>query len=125
MELETGRDNMSDGKKSGPTDIELLMMIARESYEKFGTALPPGFGRPNTVPRAPLKVGTVPPKPKKKIDWKKETHTCPKCGHTGRVDPDFGTRTVRGIVLRQSWCVTCRATTNYRNTGRKYNKAER
>jgi hypothetical protein len=36
--------------------------------------------------------------------------TCPKCRHRGPVLTDFGVRTVRGQVRRQSWCRRCRLT---------------
>lgn len=53
------------------------------------------------------------------IDWTAEKHTCPKCDHTGFVDPDFGVKVVRGVERRQSWCKTCRATTSYYDRPRK------
>jgi hypothetical protein len=34
---------------------------------------------------------------------------CPRCGHTGPTDQDFGTRVIRGERRPQSWCRTCRA----------------
>ncbi|MBX5481107.1 MAG: hypothetical protein IRZ16_04545 [Myxococcaceae bacterium] len=37
--------------------------------------------------------------------------TCPRCGHSGPVDRDFGTRKVNGEVRPQSWCRSCRAET--------------
>jgi hypothetical protein len=49
------------------------------------------------------------PKPVKPTNWGKKIHTCPRCGHTGPVDPDFGTRIVKGVVRLQSWCQGCRA----------------
>ena len=36
---------------------------------------------------------------------------CPRCGHTGPIDRDFGTRRVNGEVRAQSWCRNCRAET--------------
>lgn len=51
-------------------------------------------------------------------DWSKEIRTCPKCEHQGPVDPDFGTKLVRGIVRAQSWCKSCRASTSYYNKPR-------
>ncbi len=54
-----------------------------------------------------------------KVNWKKERHTCPRCNHEGPVDPDFGTRTVRGNTMKQSYCGTCRAGLNYYAKPRK------
>ncbi len=34
--------------------------------------------------------------------------TCPKCGHHGKIEADFGTRVMRGSVWPQSWCRLCR-----------------
>lgn len=33
---------------------------------------------------------------------------CPKCGHSGPTDVDFGTRVLRGRRVPQSWCRPCR-----------------
>lgn len=38
--------------------------------------------------------------------------SCPRCGHCGPVDRDFGTRRVNGEVRAQSWCRGCRAETS-------------
>lgn len=59
------------------------------------------------------------PPVEKKVDWHKRIHKCPKCGHTGPVDTDFGTRVVRGIERLQSWCMKCRAGTSYYDKPRK------
>ena len=53
-------------------------------------------------------------------DWSKETHTCPNCGETKPVLPDFGVKVVRGKERKHSWCRRCRATTNYYQAKRKY-----
>lgn len=34
---------------------------------------------------------------------------CPRCGHRGQVDRDFGTRVLNGRRRPQSWCRSCRA----------------
>lgn len=34
---------------------------------------------------------------------------CPRCGHRGPTDQDFGTRVIRGQRRAQSWCRGCRA----------------
>lgn len=57
--------------------------------------------------------------PTKKVDWTEEHHKCPQCGHEGPVKPDFGVRTVRGVELKQAWCRSCRASTNYHNKPRQ------
>lgn len=36
------------------------------------------------------------------------TSTCPKCGTTGDTQALFGTRELRGRLLPQSWCRSCR-----------------
>lgn len=33
---------------------------------------------------------------------------CPRCGHVGPTERDFGTRTIRGERRPQSWCRNCR-----------------
>lgn len=33
---------------------------------------------------------------------------CPRCGHVGPTEQDFGTRIIRGERRPQSWCRTCR-----------------
>jgi hypothetical protein len=38
-----------------------------------------------------------------------ETHRCPRCGRTGLLDRDFGTRVLNGQRRRQSWCRRCRS----------------
>lgn len=35
---------------------------------------------------------------------------CPRCGRVGLTDEHFGTRTLRGKRVRQSWCRDCRST---------------
>lgn len=66
-------------------------------------------------------------KPKKQpvADWTKERRTCPKCGHEGPVDPDFGVKVRRGLVHAQSWCKKCRASTNYYHRPRRNRPGER
>ena len=34
--------------------------------------------------------------------------TCPRCGQTGDTQSLFGTRELRGRLLPQSWCRSCR-----------------
>lgn len=34
---------------------------------------------------------------------------CPRCGHVGPTERDFGTRLIRGERRPQSWCRNCRA----------------
>jgi hypothetical protein len=118
-----------------PSDMELLLMLARESFARYGTALPPigSFAaKPVAAPitaqpavavapaiapqRKPRQKRTEQPQaktPAGETDWTNVFHTCPKCKHHGPVLPDFGLRPVRGIVRKQSWCHNCRATTNY------------
>lgn len=36
------------------------------------------------------------------------TSTCPRCGQTGDTQSLFGTRELRGRLLPQSWCRSCR-----------------
>lgn len=63
-----------------------------------------------------------PPKPDA-TDWTKMKRTCPRCGRTGKVATDFGTKTGRrGNVTAQSWCRRCRAQTNYHARPRTYSK---
>ncbi len=110
---------MKSAKKLSPaqvakiSDMDLMMQIARESLQKYGTAIPPD----NVVSPS---VRT--PKRKPAVDWKKETHTCPKCGTYGTVADVFGIRSVRGEEKKQSYCAKCRATLNYYNVPRKYKK---
>jgi hypothetical protein len=35
---------------------------------------------------------------------------CPRCGHVGPTEQDFGTRVIRGERRPQSWCRNCRKT---------------
>ncbi len=77
------------------SNTDLLLMIARESLTRFGTALPP-----STLPA---------PKQAVRIDWTKEIHECPHCGAVGTVAVLFGIRVYRGVERKQSWCKTCRA----------------
>ena len=35
---------------------------------------------------------------------------CPRCGHVGPTEQDFGTRVIRGERRPQSWCRACRKT---------------
>jgi hypothetical protein len=42
------------------------------------------------------------------IDWTKEQKTCPKCGKTKPVEPDFGVFKARGHYKPMSLCVACR-----------------
>jgi hypothetical protein len=35
---------------------------------------------------------------------------CPRCGHVGPTQQDFGTRVIRGERRPQSWCRSCRKT---------------
>jgi uncharacterized C2H2 Zn-finger protein len=35
---------------------------------------------------------------------------CPRCGHVGPTQQDFGTRIIRGERRPQSWCRSCRKT---------------
>ena len=37
------------------------------------------------------------------------TCRCPRCGRTGLLDADFGTRVLNGRRWRQSWCRRCRS----------------
>lgn len=54
------------------------------------------------------------------VDWSREVRTCPKCGHKGKVSSDFGTKTIRGKESPQSWCRSCRSSTNYHARPRQY-----
>jgi hypothetical protein len=68
------------------------------------------------------KAGNDPaPREKREWDpaWKKTDKTCPNCGETKRVDPDFGVRVVRDVERAQPWCRECRNKTNYHNRPRK------
>lgn len=111
------------------SDTELLLLLARESIKRtgnFGAALDLLGGAgivPTAAPapaQAPQATAPVPKEPRRPHDWKKATHTCPKCSHTGPIETDFGTRFVRGVELKQSWCNTCRASTNYNQKKRTY-----
>ena len=43
------------------------------------------------------------------VDWTRVMATCPKCGRTGPVLPDFGiSRRRTGSERAQSWCRKCR-----------------
>lgn len=50
-------------------------------------------------------------------EWHDTKKKCPKCGFEGRVLPDFGVKTARGVERAQSWCLKCRASTNYYRPG--------
>ncbi len=49
---------------------------------------------------------------KPEVDWSKEIRTCPKCGHTGFAEKDFGLYTKRGKKVAQNWCRNCRSETS-------------
>ena len=70
---------------------------------------------------APKRRGRV-PKVRTAANWRDVIHTCPHCGHTGPIDPDFGVKLVRGIAYKQSWCKNCRQKTNYHTRPRRYQK---
>ncbi len=101
------------------TDAQVMLIMARESLSKYGTAFPPGL--------TAAKPASETPKPAQQFSphWKKVEHTCPKCGLHGFVDPDFGVRVARGIERKQSWCFDCRAKTNYYNKERLTDRAAR
>jgi hypothetical protein len=42
------------------------------------------------------------------------TCRCPRCGRTGLLDRDFGTRVLNGRRRRQSWCRACRSSRKLR-----------
>lgn len=99
---------------------DAVKALEKLSYDELLTLA----ARVGAAKRAAEKAGAAKPNAKVKvksggIDWTKEEHTCPKCGHKGMVDPDFGYRVVRGVERKQSWCTTCRATTSYYDKPRK------
>lgn len=95
------------------SDAEVMLMLARESLRRFGTAIPPpgaalGFdvSQTQTVPvvgQAPRKS-----KPVKEIS-PSETHRCPRCKEVKNVLSGFGTRLVKGVIRKQSYCYDCRS----------------
>ena len=112
------------------TDIDVLMLVAKDSIAKSG-ALPEGFAE--LLTRVQLAERVAPVKTKRPsasreskvqeaaiaTDWTKVQHTCPQCGTAGSVASTFGTKTVRGVERRQSWCFDCRSKTNYHDKDRK------
>lgn len=100
--------NRKSGAGVGPAaaDADLVVLLARE-----------------LIARHDAKGASGPGKPEEKTDWTKVKHKCPRCGHVGPVDPDFGIRKVRGVERRQSWCHECRATISYYDKPRKNLKA--
>ncbi len=52
-------------------------------------------------------------KAKARVDPRTGIKTCPKCGHQGPGEADFGIKEVAGVVRVQSWCKSCRARTKY------------
>jgi hypothetical protein len=52
--------------------------------------------------------------------WEGKRRECPKCGKSKLMVEEFSAKPMRGVYYVQSWCRTCRATTNYNNRPRKY-----
>jgi hypothetical protein len=127
------------------SDAEIMLRLARESLERWGTVLPPpdafapiqkkpgneteqlleklktlleGSAKPAPLIKRADKVKSEPEK-----NWEKEITTCSRkgCGHTGPVIPDFGLRVVRVRVSKQSRCRKCRSEVNYHAQPRTYN----
>lgn len=84
-------------KEDAMTRVELENQILREMLAKAMSA--------KTAPRAAVQPDTTQPDER---DWSKVIHTCPKCGRSGPVSELFGTRLVRGIRQKQSYCSHCR-----------------
>jgi transposase-like protein len=93
--------------KLSPTAMEKIAKLISEAAQAKNHALQEASRR--------AEVKAIEP-----TNWAKVETRCPKCGHEGPVDPDFGVRMVRGIVRKQSYCARCRATTNYHTRPRKY-----
>lgn len=132
------------------SDMELLLQIARESMERYGTALPPmsaavtlpaetrleapqpgrqarkraGEGKP----RGPKMSASAAAKRDPNTDWTKVKKRCPRCEKTKAVDPDFGTKAPRANEPEyrepQSYCKACRSETSkdYYAAQRTYNR---
>lgn len=107
----------------------------RENLAKFGTTLGPAA----TAPAVPLAQKSdpamVPARPRSvKFEvmrlngralesnpkWKDVRKTCPHCGKTKLVVPDFGIVVRRDWEYAMSWCRDCRGKTNYRKQERRY-----
>lgn len=119
------------------SDAEVLVQLARESMERFGTALPPGFGglptkekveEPAATRRRRRATASDKTPSSDDTDWRTVISRCgnKNCTHgrggnsyEGPVEPDFGVRVVRGVVRKQSWCKRCRAETQYAQKPRK------
>lgn len=52
--------------------------------------------------------------------WKDVRKTCPHCGKTKSVIPDFGILVRRDWEYAASWCRDCRGKTDYRKEERRY-----
>lgn len=132
------------------SDMELLLQIARESMERYGTALPPMSAVSAPVPddaeapspgrqaRRRVTAGKRRPAPKMSssaetkrnpnTDWTKVKKTCPRCDKTKFVEPDFGLKAPRASEPEfrepQSWCKQCRSDTSkeYYAASRKYHR---
>jgi hypothetical protein len=87
--------------REGKTPDVVLKLIEAELARRMQ---PPAASR-STAP-GPTPVGTK---------W------CPHCEKYKPLS-EFGPRRDRGEIKRQSWCKTCRATTNYHALPRKYRK---
>ncbi len=93
---------------------ELLARLGQLSYlELLTLTLDMALGSRATVgargsrPRSVMQ--RVRPAVGEVVDWTKVKATCPRCGKTGRVQPDFGTaRRRNGTVRPQSHCRACR-----------------
>lgn len=113
-------------KADALSDAELRMLLAREALARTGSV--PAWILTAPMPsEVPAALEPEPAPEPKKVDWTKVFHKCPKkdCGHYGPVIPDFGVREVRGVQLKQSWCVNCRAKTNYHARPRKPGRKNR
>jgi transposase-like protein len=95
---------------------EALKEARRRLIAEF-TQKPP----PAVAPKAPRRRPALASIEKQERDWSKVMKTCPRCETTKPVDTGFGvTKERNGGQRAQSWCLECRANTNYHDSPRKY-----
>lgn len=106
--------------KKPMTDMEVMLKLARESLERYGTALPP-----LAEMRAPKAKKQAAEPAVASVDFTKIRKLCPHCEKTKYVLPDFGVTNDRGKLRPQGRCRACRSSVNYHTKPRVYDVGPR
>lgn len=128
------------------TDDELIAFHAAEkarfaaelraNLARYGTTLGPAAPTSTAAPVTQKSDSTVVPTRARTVKfeiarlngkalesnpkWKDVRKTCPHCGKTKNVVPDFGIVVRRDWEYAASWCRDCRGKTDYRKVERRY-----